>query len=241
EAAAARVEAELGPIDVWINVAFSSVFAPFVQITDEEFRRATEVTYLGYVHGTRAALDRMLPRDSGTVIQVSSALAHRGIPLQSVYCGAKHAVVGFTEAVRTELLHGRSRVRLTMVHLPAVNTPQFGWVLSRLAKHPQPVPPIFQPEVAARAIAAVAASPRRREYYVGASTLATVVGGKLAAGLLDRYLALTGYASQQTDLPADPDRPTNLFAPVDAHRDAGARGVFDDRARGRSLQAAFAT
>ncbi|MCV2396238.1 SDR family oxidoreductase [Actinotalea sp. M2MS4P-6] len=237
--AADRAEAELGPIDTWINVAFSSVFAPFMQVSTEEFVRATEVTYLGYVHGTRAALDRMLPRDRGTIVQVGSALAYRGIPLQSAYCGAKHAMVGFTESLRTELMHDGSNVRVTMVHLPAVNTPQFSWVLSRLPRHPQPVPPIFQPEVAARAIVAAAANPRRREYYVGSSTVATVLGNKVAGGLLDRYLALTGYDSQQTADPVSPDRPSNLFAPVDDEHDLGSHGEFDARATDRSWQASF--
>ncbi len=239
ESAAARIEDELGPIDTWINVAFSSVFAPFTQISTEEFVRATEVTYLGYVHATKAALDRMLPRDRGTIVQVGSALSYRGIPLQSAYCGAKHAMVGFTESLRTELMHDGSNVRVTMVHLPAVNTPQFTWVLSKLPNHPQPVPPIFQPEVAARAIVQAAADPRRREYYVGSSTVATVLGNKLAGGLLDRYLALTGYDSQQTAEPTSPDRPSNLFAPVDDDRDLGAHGEFDDRATSSSWQASF--
>ncbi|MCB2177127.1 MAG: SDR family oxidoreductase [Actinomycetales bacterium] len=239
EAAAARAEDELGPIDTWINVAFSSVFAPFTQVSAEEFGRATAVTYLGYVHGTKAALDRMLPRDRGTIVQVGSALAYRGIPLQSAYCGAKHAMVGFTESLRTELMHDGSHVRVTMVHLPAVNTPQFSWVLSRLPRHPQPVPPIYQPEVAARAIVAAADDPRRREYYVGSSTAATVIGGKLAGGLLDRYLALTGYDSQQTDAPVAPDRPANLYDPVDEDRDLGAHGEFDGAATDRSWQARF--
>ncbi|MFC7551016.1 SDR family oxidoreductase [Plantactinospora sp. GCM10030261] len=237
-AAADRVSAELGPIDLWINDAFTSVFAPFVDVEPEEFRRVTEVTYLGYVYGTRVALDRMLPRDSGTIVQVGSALAYRSIPLQSAYCGAKHAIVGFTESVRTELLHSHSRVRITQVHLPAVNTPQFEWVLSRLDRHAQPVPPIYQPEVAARAIVHAADHPRRREYWVGASTVATIMANRLIPGLLDRYLGRTGFASQQTDEPAPPDRPSNLWHPVDDGRgtDAGAHGGFDDRAHDRSPQ-----
>src|SRR5215218_2768781 len=191
EAAAARTERELGPIDVWVNVAFAGVFAPFTAIRPEEFKRVTEVTYLGYVYGTRAALDRMLPRDRGTIVQVGSALAYRGIPLQSAYCGAKHAIQGFNESLRCELLHRRSRVRVTMVQLPAVNTPQFDWVLNRLPNHPQPVPPIYQPEVAAAAIV-YATEHDRREVVVGLSTLLAILGDKIASGFLDRYLARTG-------------------------------------------------
>src|SRR2546421_2267405 len=194
--AAARIEKDLGPIDVWVNDAFSSVFAPFTEIGLDEFRRVTEVTYLGYVYGTRAALDRMRPRDHGTIVHVGSALAYRGIPLQSAYCGAKHAIQGFHESVRCELLHEHSRVRVTMVQLPAVNTPQFDWVLSRLRRHARPVPPIYQPEVAARAIVYAADHPRRREYWVGASTVGTLVANAIVPGLLDRYLARTGYEGQ---------------------------------------------
>ncbi|MDP8936498.1 MAG: SDR family oxidoreductase [Actinomycetota bacterium] len=235
EAAAARVEDELGPIDVWVNNAMTSVFAPFAQIADDEFRRVTEVTYLGYVHGTRAALRRMVPRDSGVVVQVGSALAYRGIPLQSAYCGAKHAVQGFTESVRCELLHDRSGVAVTMVQMPALDTPQFDWVLSRLPNRAQPVPPIYRPEVAARAVLHAAEHPGRREWWVGASTAATLLGDKLFPGLLDRYLGRTGVDGQQTDEPADPDRPSNLWDPVEGDR--GAHGAFGDRARGRSAQA----
>ena len=238
QAAAEAAEAQLGPIDIWVNVAFTSVFAPFTQISPEEFRRVTEVTYLGYVYGTRAALDRMLPRDHGTIVQVGSALAYRGIPLQSAYCGAKHAIQGFNEALRCELRHDNSRVRVTMVQLPAVNTPQFDWVLARLPHHPQPVPPIYQPEVAARAIVYAAEHPRRREYWVAGSTAATLVANRLAPGLLDRYLARTGYDSQQTDQPTDPQRPVNLWAPADGPggRDFGAHGSFGARAKDRSVQ-----
>jgi NAD(P)-dependent dehydrogenase (short-subunit alcohol dehydrogenase family) len=185
EAATDQVERTLGPIDMWVNVAFTSVFAPFPQIDPDEFRRVTEVTYLGYVYGTRAALDRMLPRDHGTIVQVGSTLAYRGIPLQTAYCGAKHAIQGFHEALRCELLHDRSQVRATMVQLPAVNTPQFEWVLNRLPHHPQPVPPIYQPEVVARAILYAAEHPERREYWVGGSTVGTLLGDKFAPGLLD--------------------------------------------------------
>jgi len=238
DVAASRVEAELGPIDIWVNVAFSSVFAPFTEVSMEEFKRTTDVTYLGFVHGTKAALDRMLPRDSGTIVQVGSALAYRGIPLQSAYCGAKHAIQGFNESLRCELMHDGSKVRTTMVQLPAVNTPQFDWVLSRLPRHPQPVPPIFQPEVVADAIVYAAEHPRRREYYVGASAVATILGDKVAAGLLDRYLAKTGYDSQQTSEPVSPDRPANLFEPADGAggRDFGTHGSFDRQARGTSWQ-----
>jgi len=231
EEAARRVEEELGPIDVWVNNAMASVFAPFVEISAEEFRRVTEVTYLGQVYGTQAALARMLPRDRGVVVCVGSALAYRGIPLQSAYCGAKHAIQGFTESVRCELLQRRSRVRLTMVQLPALNTPQFGVVLSRLPNHPQPVPPIFQPEVAARAIV-WAARHRRREVWVGGSTTATLLANAVAPGVLDRYLARTGVKAQQTNQPDDPDRPVNLWQPVPG--DLGAHGDFDHRSHPRS-------
>ncbi|RZU54025.1 short-subunit dehydrogenase [Krasilnikovia cinnamomea] len=236
EAAAARAEGELGPIDVWINNAFTSVFAPFTRIGPAEFRRVTEVAYLGFVYGTRAALDRMLPRDRGTIVQVGSALAYRGIPLQTAYCGAKHAIQGFTEALRCELLHEHSRVRVTMVQMPALNTPQFGWVRSRLPHRAQPVPPIFQPEVAARAIEYASDHPRRREYWVGGSTVATLLANAVAPGLLDRYLARTGYASQQTGQPHDPEYPGNLWKPADQDVDHGAHGAFDRRAHRRTAQ-----
>jgi len=233
ERAAATVEDELGPIDVWVNNAFVGMLAPFVEVTPEEFRRVTDVTYLGYVHGTRAALARMRTRDRGTIVQVGSALAYRGIPLQSAYCGAKHAIKGFTESVRTELLHEGSRVHVTTVELPALNTPQFDWARTTLPNRPQPVPPIFQPEVAARAIV-WAAEHRRRELLVGLPTVLTVWGNKLAPGLGDRYLARTGYDSQQTEEPVEPDRRNNLFEPVAG--DHGAHGRFDDRSQGRSAQ-----
>ncbi len=235
DTAAARVEAELGPIDIWVNDAFTSVFAPFAQITAEEFRRVTEVSYLGYVYGTQAALRYMRPRDRGAIVQVGSALAYRGIPLQSAYCGAKHAIQGFTESVRCELLHDRSGVRITMVQMPALNTPQFSWVLSRLPRHPQPVPPIYQPEVAARAVL-WAAEHDRREWWVGASTAATLVANAVVPGLLDRYLARTGFDSQQTSQTASPDRPVNLWEPADHADDYGAHGVFDDRSHDESPQ-----
>jgi NAD(P)-dependent dehydrogenase (short-subunit alcohol dehydrogenase family) len=233
EAAAARVERELGPIDVWVNNAMVSVFSPVMEMTLAEFQRVTQVTYLGYVYGTLAALRRMVPRNRGVIVQVGSALAYRAIPLQSAYCAAKHAVLGFTEALRCELLHDKSRVRVTMVHLPAVNTPQFDWVKSRLPRKPQPLPPIFQPEVAARAIV-YAAHHERREMCVGFPTVKAVVGDKIAPGLLDHYLARVGYDAQQTDEPADPDRADNLWEPVPG--DHGAHGAFDERSRDRSWQ-----
>ncbi len=236
DAAATRVERDLGPIDVWVNDAFTSVFAPFDEIEHDEFRRVTEVAYLGFVYGTKAALSRMLPRDRGVVVQVGSALAYRGIPLQSAYCGAKHAIQGFTESVRCELLHRNANVKITMVQLPALNTPQFDWVLSRLPKQPQPVPPIYQPEVAARAVLHAARHPQRREFWVGGSTAATLVANAVVPGLLDRYLARNGFESQQTDAPADPNRPANLWEPVDQSNDFGAHGSFDQRSCSRSAQ-----
>ncbi|WP_405577633.1 SDR family oxidoreductase [Streptomyces sp. NBC_01190] len=239
-AAAEEVEQRLGPIDVWVNVAFTSVFAPFTEIRPEEFQRVTEVSYLGYVNGTREALARMLPRDRGTIVQVGSALGERSIPLQSAYCGAKHAVNGFTSSIRTELMHQKSNVRVTVVQMPAVNTPQFSWVLSRLPKHPQPVPPIYQPEVAARAVVHAADHPGRKQYYVGASTVGTILGNRIAAGLLDRYLARTGYEAQQTQEPVAPDRPHNLWEPLDGEgpgaHDFGAHGTFDETSHDRSAQ-----
>lgn len=233
EEAARRIEEELGPIDVWVNDAMTTVFSPFKEIEPGEYRRATEVTYLGYVYGTMSALRRMLPRDRGTIVQVGSALSYRGIPLQSAYCGAKFAIRGFTDSVRTELMHDGSNVHITMVQLPALNTPQFDVCKSRLPNHPQPVPPIFQPEVAADAIY-FAAHSKRREVYVGGSSVMTIVGNKLAPRLADRYLARTGYDSQQTDEPVSPNRPSNLFEPVPG--DHGAHGIFDDRSSPHSRQ-----
>ncbi len=235
DAAAARVEAELGPVDVWVNDAFTSVFASFTEITAAEYRRVTEVSYLGYVYGTQAALRSMLPRNRGSIVQVGSALAYRGIPLQSAYCGAKHAIQGFTESVRCELLHEKSRVRITMVQMPALNTPQFSWVLSRLPRHPQPVPPIYQPEVAARAVL-WAAEHDRREWWVGTSTAATLIANAVAPGVLDWYLGRTGFDSQQTNESVSANRPANLWQPVDDRDDYGAHGVFDDRAHRNSPQ-----
>jgi NAD(P)-dependent dehydrogenase (short-subunit alcohol dehydrogenase family) len=233
EQAAQAVEESLGPIDVWVNNAMATVFAPLAEIDPEEFRRATEVTYLGTVYGTLAALRRMLPRDRGTIVQVGSALAYRGIPLQAPYCGAKHGVKGFTESLRCELLHDGSGVRVTMVQLPALNTPQFSFARTKLPRHPQPVPPIYQPGLAAEAIVWATQHPRR-EIYVGGSTVRAIVGNKLAPWLGDRYLARTGYEAQQADAPVDAERPDNLFEALPG--DHGAHGIFDEQARDRSLQ-----
>jgi short-subunit dehydrogenase len=233
EQAAARVESELGPIDIWVNNAMTTVFSPFSEISAEEFKRATEVTYLGAVHGTMSALRRMRPRNRGCIVQVGSALAYRSIPLQSPYCGAKHAILGFTVSLRTELLHEKSRVHVTMVHLPAMNTPQFSWCKTRLPRHPQPVPPIYAPEVAARGIY-WAAHHRRREVRVGLPTVEAIMGNRIAPGLLDRYLARTAYESQQTSEPVDPGRPDNLFQPVAGNW--GAHGVFIQQSLQRSEQ-----
>ncbi len=233
EAAAERVENELGPIDIWVNDAMTTIFAPFIEIKPEEFKRATEVTYLGCVYGTLSALKRMKERNHGTIVQVGSALAYRSIPLQSPYCGAKHAIVGFTDSIRSELIHDRSRVHLTVVHLPAMNTPQFGWCRTRLPRHPQPVPPIFQPEVAARAIV-WAAEHRRREVYVGWPTVKAIYGQELVPGYADRYLAENAYEGQETSQPVAADRPDNLFEP--AAGDYAAHGIFGKRASTFSLQ-----
>ncbi|HXJ22510.1 MAG TPA: SDR family oxidoreductase [Polyangia bacterium] len=233
ELAASEVERRLGPIDIWVNDAMATVFAPIWDLTADEFRRATEVTYLGFVYGTQAALRRMMPRDQGTVVQVGSALAHRSIPLQAPYCGAKHAIIGFTDSVRSELIHAKSRVHLTVVNLPGVNTPQFEWGRNKMPHRPQPVPPIYQPEVPARAIY-WAAHHRRRELDVGFSTVKAVLGNKVFPGLLDWYLARKAFGGQQTERQRRPDRPDNLFAPVAG--DHGAHGRFDRRARGRSVQ-----
>jgi len=224
EAAAERVERELGAIDVWVNNAMVTVFSRFADLTAEEFRRVTEVTYLGAVHGTMTALKRMLPRNRGTVVQVGSALAYRSIPLQAAYCGAKHAIVGFTDSVRSELMHTGSRVRITAVHLPAMNTPQFDWCRTHMPRQPQPVPPIYEPEVAARAIVA-AARGGRREVYVGAPTVVAIEGNKFLPGVADKYLAETGFDSQMTEEPVAAERPDNLFQPVPGNYEA--RGRFD--------------
>jgi short-subunit dehydrogenase len=233
ESAAQKLEDAFGPINVWVNNAMTTVFSPFKKIQPAEFKRATEVTYLGTVYGTMSALQRMLSRDSGTIVQVGSALAYRSIPLQAPYCGAKHAILGFTASLRTELLHDASKVHITMVHLPAMNTPQFEWCRTRLPRHPQPVPPIFEPEVAAEAIY-WAAYHRRREVRVGGSTVKAIVGNKVMPSTLDHYLANMGYEAQQTHDPIPPDRPDNLFEPVDI--DYGAHGIFGDRAANYSIQ-----
>jgi NAD(P)-dependent dehydrogenase (short-subunit alcohol dehydrogenase family) len=230
--AASEVEARFGPIDVWVNNAMVSVFSPVKEMRASEYRRVTEVTYLGYVHGTLSALQRMLPRDRGVIVQVGSALAHRSIPLQSAYCAAKHAILGFTVSLRCELLHDRSNVRVIMPQMPAMNTPQFDWVKSRLPRQPQPVPPIFEPEVAARAVVWAAHHDDGREMLVGLPTVKAVYGNKVIPGLLDHYLGRTGYESQQTDEPADPDRPNNLWEPLPG--DHGAHGRFAARSRERS-------
>jgi short-subunit dehydrogenase len=233
EAAAEMVEREFGPIQVWVNNAMTSVFSPVKELTAEEIRRVTEVAYLGVVHGSLSALGRMLPRNQGKIVQVGSALAYRAIPLQSAYCGAKHAIEGFTESLRSELLHDRSNVSVTIVHLPGLNTPQFDVVKSRLPNRAQPVPPIYQPEVAAEAIL-WAAHHDRRQLLVGASTAATILLNKFIPGMLDRYLARTNYEAQQTEQPEDVARPFNLWEPISGDR--GAHGRFGERARPRSLQ-----
>lgn len=233
EAAAACVEGEFGPIDVWINNAMVSVFSPVKQMTAEEFRRVTEVTYLGCVHGTLAALKRMLSRDRGVILQVGSALAYRGIPLQAAYCGAKHAIQGFNDSLRSELLHDQSGIRVIMVQLPALNTPQFSWVKSRMPREPQPVPPIFQPEVAARAIY-WAAHQKRAEIYVGWPTVKAIVGNKIAPRYADRYLGRHGFDAQQTDQPARSGRQDNLWSTVPG--DHGAHGSFAERSHATSAQ-----
>jgi NAD(P)-dependent dehydrogenase (short-subunit alcohol dehydrogenase family) len=233
ERAAEAVEREFGPIDVWINNAMASVFSPVKEMRPEEYKRVTEVTYLGYVYGTLAALKRMLPRDRGVIVQVGSALAYRGIPLQSAYCAAKHAIQGFVDSLRSELLHDKSNVRVMMVQLPAMNTPQFSWVKSRLPRKPQPVPPIYQPEVGAEAIL-FAARNDRREMYVGYPTVEAIVGDKIAPGFADKYLAKNGYDSQQTDEPVEAGRRDNVWGPVPG--DHGAHGRFDDRASASSPQ-----
>jgi NAD(P)-dependent dehydrogenase (short-subunit alcohol dehydrogenase family) len=233
DAAADQVERELGPIDVWVNNAMVSVFSPVQEMTASDYRRVTEVTYLGTVHGTLAALRHMLPRDRGTIIQVGSALSYRGIPLQSAYCAAKHATQGFTESLRSELIHDNSNVRVTMVHLPATNTPQFDWSKSRMPRRAQPVPPIYQPEVAARAIRH-AAHHYRREWTVGLITDMVLAGNAVVPGVGDWYLAKTGYESQMADEPEVPVRPDNLYDPLPGDR--GAHGRFDDRANATSEQ-----
>lgn len=233
EHAAERIERELGPIDVWVNDAMVTVMSPIAEMTAREFRRVTEVNYLGAVHGTLSALSRMRRRDRGSIVQVGSALSYRAIPLQGAYCASKHAMRGFTDSLRCELLHEKSRVHVTMVQMPALNTPQFEWSRIRFAKQPQPVPPIYQPEVAARAVV-FAARARRREVWVGGWNALLMFANKLAPGIGDRYLARTAYDSQFTDEPADPNRPDNLERPLPG--DHGAHGRFDKSARSGSLQ-----
>ncbi|MBV9805321.1 MAG: SDR family oxidoreductase [Solirubrobacterales bacterium] len=236
QAAASAIEERLGPIDIWINNAMTTVFAFFDDVEPREYERATRVTYLGAVWGTKVALERMLPRDRGTIVQVGSALAYRGIPLQAPYCGAKHAMKGMFESVRCELRNRGSSVHMTMVQLPGMNTPQFDHCESKMPRHPMPVPPIFQPEVAARAVY-WAAHNRRRELYVGFPTVYTIIGNKLAPWLAERYLAKTAVDGQQTKEPFDGTAAANLFAPVDEDHDEGAHGGFDDQAHQRSPQA----
>ena len=238
EGAADALEEAFGPIDIWVNNAMASVFSPVIEMQTEEYRRVTEVTYLGVVHGTLSALRRMKRHDRGVIVQVGSALAYRGIPLQSAYCAAKHAIEGFCDSLRAELLHDHSGVQVTMVHLPALNTPQFDWVKSRLTGRAKPVPPIFQPEVAADAIVWAADHPRR-EYFVGFPTVEAIVGDRIASGLADRYLARHGYDAQQTSEPEDPNRPHNLWSPVDETRDFGTHGRFDAEARPSSWEVVF--
>ena len=237
KSAASAVEEAFGPIDVWINNAMATIFAPFKDVEPDEYRRATEVTYLGTVWGTKAALDKMLPRDRGTIVIVGSALAYRGIPLQSAYCGAKHGVKGMFESLRTELRHDKSKVHLTMVQLPGVNTPQFLHGRSKMPKVPQPMPPYYEPEVAASAVH-WAAHNKRRELYVGGPTVKTILGNKVAPWLVERVLAKQGISGQQSDTPADPNRPDNLFSPPPG--DQGAHGPYDKKARKSSIQTTLA-
>ncbi|HEY0368664.1 MAG TPA: SDR family oxidoreductase [Chthoniobacterales bacterium] len=235
EAAAAEVEAKFGPIDVWVNNAMASVFSPVKEMKPDEYKRVTDVTYLGFVYGSLAALKRMLPRDRGVIVQVGSALAYRGIPLQSAYCAAKHAIQGFCDSLRCELLHDKSNVRVVMVQMPAMNTPQFDWVKSRLPRKAQPVPPIFQPEVAADAVV-YAAHSNRREVYVGGPTVEAIVGNKIAPAFADWYLSRNCFEAQQTEQPENASRPNNLFEPVDDTIDHGTHGRFDSRSRNFSVQ-----
>lgn len=231
EAATARIEQELGPIEVWVNNAMTTIFGRVTDVTPQEFKRATEVTYLGTVYGTMAAIRRMLPRNAGNIIQVGSALAYRSIPLQAAYCGAKHAIAGFTDSLRSELIYDNKNIHLTMVQLPAMNTPQFTWCRSKMPRHPQPVPPIFQPEVAAERIV-WASHHKRREVFVGAPTVIAIEGNKIAPGLADYYLGRTGFDSQQTKEEVPKDRPDNLFEPVPG--DFGAHGVFGQQAHAQA-------
>ena len=233
EAAATRTEAELGPIDVWVNVAMATVFAPVSKLTAKEFQRGTAVTYLGQVHGTMSALRRMRVRNRGTIVNVGSALAFRSVPLQSIYCGAKFAIRGFTDSLRSEIIHDKLNVHITMVDLPAVNTPQFDWAMNKMGRRARPVAPIFQPEVPARAIF-FAATHRRREVWVGLPTVVAILANRIAPGLIDRYLAKAGYAGQLTDQPLAENAPANLFEPVPGPY--GAHGRFDSRSRSGSWE-----
>lgn len=238
DSAASVLEEQLGPIDIWVNNAMVSVFSPVREMDAADFRRVTEVNYLGYVHGTLSALRRMLPRDHGRIIQIGSALAVRSIPLQSAYCATKHAIVGFTDSLRCELYHDKSRVQVSVVHMPAMNTPQFTWVKSRMPNLPQPVPPIYEPEVGARTVVHAALAPSlRREYWVGGSTVKAIVGQKFIPGILDRYLGKSGYKSQQRKASDSAERPDNLWQPVTTGM--GAHGPFDQEARPFSLEAIF--
>jgi short-subunit dehydrogenase len=235
ETATTRIELELGPIDVWVNCAMTAVLAFVHETSAEDVRRVTEVSYLGFVHGTLSALRRMRARDRGVIVQVGSALSYRAIPLQASYCASKFAIRGFTDSLRTELLHEGSNVRVTMVQLPGLNTPQFTWVKTTLRRHPQPVPPIFQPEVAADSIVFAAEHPRR-ELWVGANTAVIIAMHQLFPRLVDRYLARTNVEAQQTDDPLPPNRPDYLYTPLDDTEDRGAHGPFDDEAKPRSVQ-----
>ena len=232
-AAADQIEAGLGPIDIWVNNAMATIFAPVGDVTADEYRRATEVTYLGTIHGCKAAMRMMNRRGKGVIINVGSALAYRSVPLQSAYCGAKSAIRGFTDSLRSELIHDRSGIRLCMVHLPAINTPQFDWALNKMGRRPRPVPPVYSPDVPARAIVYAAFHPRR-ELWVGWPTVKAILANRIAPAFADWYLASTGYSGQLTSEPEPEDRPANLFEPVAG--DYGAKGRFTDKERGTSLE-----
>jgi NADP-dependent 3-hydroxy acid dehydrogenase YdfG len=236
ERAASQIEKELGPIDIWVNDAMVSVFSPVKEMEASDYKRVTDVLYLGFVHGTLSALRRMLPRDRGTIIQIGSALAYRSIPLQSAYCACKHAINGFTDSLRCELIHDGSNVKITAVQMPAMNTTQFDWVKNRMPDNTQPVPPIFEPEVSAEVVVAAGLAKRpRREYWVGSPTVAAIVGQKFIPGLLDIYLGKTGYKSQQIqNEPRDPNAPDNLYKYVPGIH--SARGKFDDRSKRTSVE-----
>ena len=233
EAAAEQVERELGPIDVWVNVAMATVFAPVHKLTAQEVERGTKVTYLGQVHGMMSALKRMRERNRGTIINVGSALGYRSVPLQSIYCGAKFAIRGFTDALRSEIIHDKLDIHITMVDLPAVNTPQFDWAMNKMGRKAMPVPPIYQPEVPARAIL-FAATHHRRQIWVGFPTIKAILANRIAPGLIDKYLASAGYKGQLTDKLLPKDAPSNLYAAVPG--DYGAHGRFDAKARDGSWE-----